>query len=1126
MNCPNCRNENPESRKFCRKCGTKLILACSQCGFEYLPDDMFCSECGHQLSLTAPTTKPTPPLLSPDETLAKIQRYLPQGLAEKILSQRERIEGERKQVTVLFTDMASYTSMTEKFDPEETYSLMEKVYEILIRKVNEYGGTVNELTGDGIMALFGAPIALEDAPQRAIRASLAIHREMVLFNEKMRLKKPGLPPMKMRAGIHTGPVVVGTLSNDLRVGLRAMGETVNLASRMEGLAEPGTTYVTNDTFKLTEGFFRFEALGEKQVKGKEIPLRVYQVIAPSSRRTRFDVSAERGLTPWVGRERELELLLDGLLRSKQGRGQVFSIVAEAGGGKSRLLYEFRKAVANEEVTFLEGKCLSYSRGVAYHPVIDILKSNFEIREEDGDAEIREKVTNGLKNLEADPAATLPYLLELLSVKDSGIDSILMSPEGKKDQIIAALKRIVLKGSEIRPLVMAIEDLHWLDNSSEEVLKYILESIPGARILLIFTYRPEFIPSWRGKSFHNQLTLQRLSNREGLEMASYLLGTGEMERSLEVLLLEKTEGNPFFLEEFIRSLKELKLIERKGSTYGLSKSVLEMTIPTTIQEVILARVDPQPPRAKEVLQAGSVIEREFDFQLIKQVTRFPEPELLCNLSLLKDSELLYERGIYPQSSYIFKHALTREVVYGSILTKRRKELHGAVAEAMEHIYQSNLAEHLCTLCDHFMAAENYEQGEIYAKLAARKAQKTGSLPDAIDQTIKRITCLERLPMTDERQRKVIDTRTVLALNLAQLNRYLEAKGVIDPIIDQAIKLGYKKRLCQIRTIMGAYYAHQEENFPAASQAFKEALTISEEVDDIVTTFLSSYWFGSNLCLNCEFKEATRHLQKALDISIAAGNPRGIASAKASFAYFCFFNQGMIDLGFRTSIEAVQIAEESGDDYSKGIAYNCHGVSCYGRGLFEKAEKHLLKGIGFCERVNEKGWNFLAHWCLGEIYFEINDFLKSGEWYERGCRLLKDSLLFPSLLGWGKVGLIRAKSRINPKDTDLDSLYDLSRNNKYKAAQGWIFSYIGTILMNLDEGHSFEAGAWIQKAIEEDQRNGTRFFLGRDYALYGKLIKQKGERSKAQEHLSKAIEIMKKCGADGWVEKTEQELALIS
>jgi class 3 adenylate cyclase len=728
MKCPKCQHENPEGAKFCVECGGKLEIICPKCGFSNSPSFKFCAECGHNLTLPS---EPTPKDLSFDEKLEKIQRYLPKGLTEKILSQRDKIEGERKQVTVMFCDMEGFTSLVESLGPEEAYSIMDQVYEILIHKVHDYEGTVNEMTGDGVMALFGAPIALEDAPQRAIRSALAIHREMARFSDKMKKDRKDISPLRMRIGINTGPVVVGALGNDLRVEFKAVGDTVNLASRMEKLAEPGITYVTGDTFKLTEGLFRFEALGGKEVKGKEEPVNVYRVIAPSTRRTRFDVSAERGLTPFVGRERELELLLDGFERAKQGRGQAFSIMAEAGVGKSRLLYEFRKAVANEDVTFLEGKCLSYSRGVAYHPLIDVLKANFDIREGEWDLEIREKVKRQLKILGADETSTLPYLLELLSVKDSGIDKIPMSPEARKDRIIEALKRIVLKGSEIRTLIMAIEDLHWSDKSSEEVSKYFLESIPGARVFLIFTYRPEFVHTWGARSYHSQVNLTRLSNRESLIMVSHLLGTEDVDRDLEELVLEKTEGVPFFIEEFIRSLKDLKIIERKDNKYHLAEDIQKVTIPSTIQDVIMARVDTLPEEAKEMLQTGSVIEREFSYEIIKRVTGFPEQELLSHLSVLKDSELLYERGIYPQSSYIFKHALTQEVVYDSILTKRKKRLHEEIGNAIEDLYKENIDGQYEVLAGHFIESENYEKGAEYSELAGKKTQKAGSLKEAIE-----------------------------------------------------------------------------------------------------------------------------------------------------------------------------------------------------------------------------------------------------------------------------------------------------------------------------------------------------------------------------------------------------------
>jgi len=895
--------------------------------------------------------------LSFDQKIEKIQKYLPKGLTEKILSQRDRIEGERKQVTVMFCDMQGFTPLSELLGIEDAYSIIDQVYEILIHKVHDYEGTVNEMTGVGIMALFGAPVALEDAPQRAIRSSLAIHREMAKFSDQLRQEKKDVPPVKMRIGIHTGPVVVGTVGNDLRVEFKAVGDTVNLASRMEGQAQPGTTYITEDTFKLTEGLFRFEGLGRRVIKGKQEPVNVYRAIAPSTRRTRFDVSAERGLTPFAGRERELELLLDGFERSKAGRGQAFSIMSEAGVGKSRLLYEFRKTVASEDVTFLEGRCLSYSRGVAYHPVIDILKANFDIHEGDGDFEIMEKVKRGLKMLGADEASTLPYLLELLAVKDSGIDKIPMSPEERKNRIIEALKHIVLKGSEIRPLIMAYEDLHWIDKSSEDQLKHLLESIPGARVLLIFTYRPEFVHTWGAKSYHSQVNLNRLSNRESLIMVSHLLGTEELDKDLEEFILEKTEGIPFFIEELIKSFKDLKIIAREENRYRITKDIKEVTIPTTIQDVIMARVDSLPQETKGLLQTVSVVGRESSYDLIKRLTDLAEQELLSQLSLLKDSELLYERGIYPQSTYVFKHALTQDVAYNSLLLKRRKEIHEGIGRAMESLYPDRLEEHHELLAYHYGRSANTDKAVQYLDLANQKAAKLNAMEQAKVYFDEAMALLDTLPETEENRQRRISLLANQGIVFFLLLRHPEYYDLLTRYEPTARDLGNPE-------LLGAFYArlgHCEYSFGNYDQSIKtfgkaaklcQVAGNTEETGYIYVFCEASHFDRGDYDRVLALKEdVLRTMEHQFNLRFHT-----YALSLASRAYACL---GRWDEAVEDAEKALSIAEEFSDNsmisfvtWNLSIAHTCKGdlsraIDC-GKMSVQKATTPLDKAWGQTEK----------------------------------------------------------------------------------------------------------------------------------------------------------------------------------
>jgi len=1114
MKCPKCQFDNTEGSKFCGGCGSSLDLEviCPNCGSKPPQGYKFCNECGHNLTGALESPRQD---LSFDEKIAKIQRYLPEGLTEKILSQKDRIEGERKQVTVLFTDMEGFTSLTDRLGPEEAYSIMGQVYEILIHKVHDYEGTVNEMTGDGIVALFGAPIALEDAPQRAIRSAMAIHREMTRFSERMREDKRGIPPLKMRVGIHTGPVVVGTLGNDLRVEFKAVGDTVNLASRMEELAEPGTTYVTEETFKLTEGLFRYEALGGKEIKGKEESVNVYQVIAPSTRRTRFDVSAERGLTPFVGRDRELEILLDGFQEVKAGRGQAFSIVSEAGVGKSRLLYEFRKAVANEDVTFLEGKSLSYSTGVVYHPVIDILKSNFDIREDEGVPQIIEKVRQGLRILGADEAGTLPYLLELLSVEEDEAEKTPISPETRKERIIESLKTIVLGGAEIRPLIMAFEDLHWVDKSSEDVLKTFLEISPGARLLLIFTYRPEYVHTWGGKSYHSQLNLNRLSNREALAMVTHLLATGDIQKDLAELILQKTEGIPFFIEEFVRSLREQRIIERTDARYHLAKNVQEVTIPSTVQDVIMARIDSLPEGAKETLQTGSVIDREFGYELINRVAGLPEQELMARLSVLRDSELLYERGMYPHTTYIFKHALTQEVAYNSLLVKRRKEIHENIGESIEVLYSERLEEYYELLAYHFIRSDNKVKAVDYLYLANQKAARIYAMEDAKSYFDEAMKLLDTLPDTEknrERRLSLLVNQDQVYYLLLRMPEYYELLMRYETLLDD---LTSPKLVAAYYTRLG--YCEQQVGFlDRAIKSSTKAAELSESAGNMEDAAYAYHVLVWSHMLRSEFDRAFaykekvfRTLDKKLNFVVLV---RTLTAASAG----CIF-LGRWDSAVEHGKEALLLAKRSSDKslitqatYILSMAYSFMGES-------KLAIEHAELAVKIAPSAGIKQWSRMfsgGAWCrFGEPKKGIETLVSILP--DLRARIFAGEIVAMYYLA---EGYLIAGDLAKASETAED-LLELADPRGVRFHSGYAQRVLAEVALKTTPD---EAVPHFEKAISIFKKIKAENELALAYSGMGRYHKQQGNTEQAREYLSKALEIFERLGTLLEPDKVREEL----
>ncbi len=670
----------------------------------------------------------------PIQTPARVQEQAPwsrtpEHLSEKILASRASLEGERKQVTVMFADLKGSMELLEDRDPEDARLILDPVIERMMEAVHRYVGTVNQVMGDGIMALFGAPLAHEDHAVRACYAALRMQETVNQFGDEMQ-RSHGIP-VQIRVGINSGEVVVRSIDTDLHMDYSAIGQTTHLSARMEQMARPGTILAAGDTLKLAEGYVQVKALGPVPIKGLQRPIEAFEITGAGLLRSRLQVAAARGLTKFIGRSVEMEQLHRALEQAQDGRGQAVSVVGEAGVGKSRLFFEFIHSHRTEGWLMLESSSVSYGKATSYLPVIDLLKGYFQIDERDAIQRSREQVTGKVLTLDEQLRDVIPPLLSLLGALPENDPFWGLHAAHRQSHVLDALKRLLVRESQRQPLLLMFEDLHWIDSESQLVLDMLIDSLPTCRMLLLTNYRPEYDDHWTSKTYYTRLRVDPLTPQDTDALLETLLGADASLASLKALLKARTAGNPLFLEESVRTLVETDALEGQPGVYRLVHDVYTLQIPATVHALLAARIDRLPADAKQLLQSAAVIGTDVPYVLLQDIAELPEDDLQRALDRLQAAEFLYETRLFPEPEYTFKHALTQNVAYDGLLHERQRRLHRQVGQAIEVRYADRLTEYAEMLAGHFEHSEDWLKTVHYALQAADKAKEQHAYQRAVD-----------------------------------------------------------------------------------------------------------------------------------------------------------------------------------------------------------------------------------------------------------------------------------------------------------------------------------------------------------------------------------------------------------
>jgi len=909
VRCAKCGNKSTTARRFCAACGSSLSISCPKCGAINTPTSAFCEDCGNSLADQG--------ALGPTSSLqAAVSARDNRDTQEADDSAAP--EGERKIVTALM----------EALDPEAAHAIVAPALRIMAEAVRRYEGYIARSTGDGIFALFGAPAAYEDHPQRALYAALAMQQE--LRAEGNRRATKGLQALEARVGVHTGEVVAYSVETGGKLEYRLVGHTANLAARLESLAPAGSIAASDYTRRLCEGYFELRGLGPMTVKGLSAPIEVYEVLGLGALRSHFQLAARRGLTRFVGRERELAQTQRALELAINGQGQVVAVMAEAGTGKSRLFHEFKAAIPST-CKVLEAYSVSHGKASAWLPVLELLRGYFRIEDSDDAATRRAKLRAALTALDPALDDTTPYLFGLLGIVEGPDPLAQMDPQIKRQRTLEALKRIVLSESLKQPVVVIFEDLHWIDAQTQALLDLLANSIVNARILLLVNYRPEYHHEWTNKSYYSQFRLDPLGDADGAAMLAALLGEAVELNPLKRLITERTGGNPFFIEEIVQALFDEGALVRNGAV-KVTRSLSQLRLPPTVQGMLASRIDRQPTEHKQLLQTLAVIGRESSLGLLRQVASQADTQLEQMLADLQAGEFIYEQPADSDVEYVFKHALTQEVAYNSLLIERRKQLHERAGHALESIFANQLDDHLTQLAHHYSHSDNPDKAIEYLGRAGQQALQRSAHTDAISGLNAAITLLRTLPESSARIQRELALQLAIGPAVIAIEGWgaLEVERVYIRAREICDRLGNPPEYFSVLFGLYAFYLLRAE-LRTAHELAEQLLQRAQRARDPTLLLLAHQALGQASIQKGELARAANHFEMAFSLydgerhralAFLFGIDLGVAAL--SYTAETLWYLGYPDQALKTGNEALALAQELSHPHTLAFAKFFFGI----------------------------------------------------------------------------------------------------------------------------------------------------------------------------------------------------------